>query len=42
MDRKEVVENILTYFIESLPNIKILPTIHIRGRNGITGKYCYL
>lgn len=42
MDRKEVVENILTYFIESLPYIKILPTIHIRGRNGMTGKYCYL
>jgi len=41
-DRKEPVEHILTMFIESLPYIKIIPMLHIKGRGGISNVYCYL
>ena len=41
-DRTEPVEHILTMFIESLPRIKLLPMLHIKGRRGMTNEYCYL
>ena len=41
-DRPQTVEHILTTFMVSIPNIKILPILHIKGIGGMNNSYCYL
>jgi len=41
-DRKQPVEHIITMFVESLPEIKLIKELNIRGIGGSTGNICYL
>lgn len=41
-ERKEPIEHILTMFVESIPNINLIPFIGLKGVSGNSGSNCYL
>jgi hypothetical protein len=41
-DRKEPIEHILTMFVESLPEMKLINKLNMHGFLGISNEHCYL